>query len=64
MLVFNNLAEEVKEATDSKEIVKKRVLDYVSSCVSDGSLKSEDVSDMFRSLLKITSQETLISTEE
>jgi hypothetical protein len=60
MLVFDNLSKEVKEATNSKEIVKKRVLDYVSSCVSDGSLKAEDITDLFKSLLKITSQETPI----
>lgn len=58
--VFTKLEDRVRQATDSTELVKKHILDYVSRAIADGAIEASQVNDMLRSLLKITSNKSVI----
>ena len=55
-LVFTNLQEKVNQATSSTELLKKRILDLISSAIADGSVNAEEIQGMLKSLLKVTEQ--------
>lgn len=55
-LVFTNLQEKVNQATSSTELLKKRILDIISSAIADGSVNAEEIQGMLKSLLKVTEQ--------
>lgn len=55
-LVFTNLQEKVNQATSTTELLKKRILDLISSAIADGSVNAEEIQGMLKSLLKVTEQ--------
>jgi len=55
-LVFTNLQEKVNQATSTTELLKKRILDIISSAIADGSVNAEEIQGMLKSLLKVTEQ--------
>lgn len=59
-LVFTNLQEKVNQATSTTELLKKRILDLISSAIADGSVDAAEIQDMLKSLLKVTRENETI----